>query len=522
MKYRAVPSHRTPPRRRPVLLPAAALLAFCLLAACAGEEERLARPQGSALWLAPADLGLLTADDRQVLRRGEVRELFLEAGRLQEGPGAVPAVTAREDFGGASGLSGAVRLPVTLVARGSWPAGAHPEAAAPALAGDLRRLRRRAEDAGLVVAGFHLDAELPEGEEALKRMGRALDLTRRAMDGALFLSLSLDPGALSTPGIASLVDGADFVVAFLYGPRPDGGPGPGPRQAWNLATVDDGVERLRDLEAPFLLGIGTVGWLHRLDSGGAAVESTSRASLSSLIAHPALGAGRRAVLEAVDRQTYSFEVERPATLGEWRLARGEELLVTRLSTYHLRQAAARAEAVAPLLHLGEVFDRLARQGEDLSQSPASLAGAALGSAAVPELTAELEAVGGPSRFRVALSNSGAQTTEVSFLDHNYVELRALGGAAFRNVNPGEFLRFELESDGRRVVSMEQLRNADTLKLYVPLLEPGQRVESGTIGLAGVRGGGPVVEVAGRFVLPSGDLLHLPLRPWPAAAEGPAP
>lgn len=504
------------PSRVTVVRLAAPLVALCLLAACGHEEERLARPEGSALWVAPADLGVLTADDREALRRGDVRELFLEAGRLTAATGGAPVVEPRADLSGAD-VSGSARLPVTLVVRGAWPAALDAESAAPALAGELRSLRRGAEDAGLVVAGYHLDLELPRGGEALERSAATLRRTRRELGERLFLSVSLDPRTLDGAGVDKLVSAVDFVVPFLYGQRPDGGPGPGPRQAWTLHTVDQGVERLRELEAPFLLGIGTVGQLHRLGVDGQPVDSTSHASLSSLLYHRALGPGRSAVLEVQDRQTYNFEVERPVTLGEWQLRRGEELQVSRLSTYHLRQAAARAEAIAPLLHLGELFDRLPREGENLSPGPASLAGAALGSSTVPDLVVELQPRGGSARFQVVLRNRGAQPTEVSSLEHNYVELRALGGAAFRNVNPGEFRRFELESEGRKVANMQALRNADTLKLYVPVLEAGQRVESGVIALAGT-GGDPVMEVTGRFILPSGELLHLPLRPWPAPAD----
>lgn len=505
--FRAGPELKRVPRVPTLAL----LLVLAVLAACGPGEVRPVKGEGSALWVVPGDLARLTAEDREALQQGRIRELFLHGGRLVPGEGGVP--TVERELGEAS-LAHTARMPVTLAVTGAWPAGADPEATAPVLAAALRRLRLEAEERGLTVVGYHLDVVPPAGEEALRSYGRALELTRAAVGERTFLSASLAPGHLAAPGVGAVADGVDLLVPFLYGPRPGGGPAAGGEDAWSLGRLEEHVDRLQELDTPFLAGVGTLGLLQHVERRGEVLATTTRAGLGDLLGRPGLGPGSVSVLDALDRQTYEFRVLEPLRLGEWRLSTGQSLRVIRLSTWHLRQLGERLELAAPELHLGQLYHRMRQPGEELSPTLAALAGAAPGTEATPELVVEGEGVGGRgTRLRVSVSNRGQVPTEISFYDNNYVSLHVPGGVV-ADVEPGEFRRYQLESGGRRAADMRAIRQADTVKLYVPMLEPGDRVTSGPIAVRG-GGDGPRVELGGQFVLPDGEMVELPARPWPS-------
>ena len=144
-----------------------------------------------------------------MLRAGGVRELFVEAARLQASGGTVEVEGLLGDAGTVDATA-ARRLPVTLAVTGDWPAAASAETSTPVLVAALRRLRRSAEEHGLTPVGFHLDLTPPRGEEALERYAETLAGVRRALDGDLFVSVSLDPPALRTEGVAEVAEGGGF------------------------------------------------------------------------------------------------------------------------------------------------------------------------------------------------------------------------------------------------------------------------------------------------------------------------
>jgi hypothetical protein len=499
---------------QPPLAPSRAVLSALLVAAlaCSSPSDRPTKGTGSAVWAAPADVAALSTDEREALRSAGVAEAFLEAGRLAEG-----STTIEPALSGLDAVA-AARFPVTLVVAGSWPA-ASGEEAADELAGELRRLRVRAEVAGVTVIGYHLDLVPPAGDAALERYAAALADVAAAIDSGIFLSVSLDAATLEKKGMVAVADAVDFAVAFLYGPRADDGPGTVGDEAWSLSGLGPRLARLDELGLPFLVGVGTIGQMAHLDGDGNLVEVTTGADLPSLFGRRGLGLPRADVLDVLDRQSYRLQAERALAVGDWRLAAGDWLRVTRLSSHHVsRLAAAAAEADG---YLGLLFHRLRREGEELSLSAFALAGAASGETTT-ELAVEVEPAGsGNQPFRVRIANRGAQPTEVAFIDGNYVEVRALGGAAFADVSAGGFRRYDLEHEGRRVDNMRALRQADVIKLYVPLLEPGDEVTSGALSLRGAPRQGELIELGGLFYLPGGDVLELTPRRWPAppAPEG---
>lgn len=492
---------------QPPLAPSRVALCLLLVAAvaCSSSSDRPTKGSGSAVWAAAADVAALTTDEREALRAAGVGEAFLEAGHLEEGSTTIdPAL---------SGLDGvaAARFPVTLVVAGAWPARSGEEAGA-GLAGELRRLRLAAEEAGVTVVGYHLDLVPPAGDAALERYAAALTAVAGAVESGIFLSVSLDAATLGKEGVAQVADAVDFAVAFLYGPRSDDGPGAVGDEAWSLADLGPRFARLDELGLPFLVGVGTIGQMAHLDGEGNLVEVTTEADLPSLFGRRGLGLPRSDFLDVLDRQSYRLQAERAIAVGDWRLATGDWLRVTRLSSHHLTRVAAAAAGSDG--YLGLLFHRLRRPGEELSLSPLALAGAASGETTT-ELVVEVEPSGSSNQpFRVRVANRGAQPTEVAFIDGNYVEVRALGGAAFSDVSAGEFRRYDLEHEGRRVDNMRALRQADVIKLYVPLLEPGDEVTSGVLSLRGARREGELVELGGLFYLPGGDVLELAPRRWP--------
>lgn len=481
------------------------------------------------MWVRPADLARLDAQTRETLRSGGIGELFLEAGRLAAGTGSAPRVeSALEDLAGVARL----RMPVTLVVTGEWPGMAAGDdvarRVAGEMAGELRRLRLRAEELGLTPVGYHLDVAPPPGSEALESWAAVLTGLRESVDTDVHLSASLDPASLDREGIARVARAVDFVVPFLYGVRPDGGPAPAGESGWDLARAEESLEQLAELDRPFLVGVGTLGVLRRIDSTGQPVEETAAAGLRELVRHRDLERGRTAVLDGLDRKDYLFEVTAPARVAGWSLGQGERLQVIRPYPYHVRELVRRAEAAAPESHLGQLFFRLPAPQEGLSMDAAALAAVEADRSAKPVLAVQVEPVGDRrSRFRVKLVNEGAHATDLASLETNYVELRTHGGGTFGSVDAGDFQRYQLEHQGERVAHMRALRSADGVKLFAPLVEPGDVVESGVLVLRNPPGRGPVVDVSGVFVAPSGDLVELPVQRWPAppaeaavTAEGP--
>jgi hypothetical protein len=476
------------PSRRKVLV----LLALAVaLGACAADRG-VERPPGSAVLGSVAELAALAPGEVEHLRRAGVREVFVEAGALRW-EGEVARVEGRL---AGSGDVAAPRLPAVVSVHGAWSprAGAAPEAVGAALADALLALSRRGVAAGLAVTGVHLDLEVTPGE-AVDGYGRALSVVREELSEDLLLAVSLDRALLRSPEADVLAEPADVLVAFLFGPRAAGRPGPRGEEAWSLDGVEDDLARLAELGTPYLVGIGTVGGVAR---AGGAQERWTGVRLGALLADRALDPRPAPLFAASDAQLYPFVARRPTRLGDWDLAAGEEIEARRLAPHHLRALVERIEAAGSPLHLGQLYDRLPRPGEGLALTPAELAAAADPAAAAPRLELVLERAGGG--LRVGLAHRVGAATEVAAFDHNYVEVRLAGGS-FGAVDPGGFARYELLADGRRAADQAALRRADTLRLYTPFLEAGDEVASGA-----VRHSGTATATA-RFLMPDGTVVE---------------
>jgi hypothetical protein len=122
----------------------------------------------------------------------------------------------------------------------------------------------------------------------------------------------------------------------------------------------------------------------------------------------------------------------------------------------------------------------------------------------PDLGLSLELLSRDSRgliVRAVLENRGGEPSELSLLDNNFVELSASSGV-FASVVAGGFHRYELRRQGEQEITMQTLRAANQVRLYQPLLEGGDRLESGPIRLR-FSGPTPSIEIRASFLLPDG-------------------
>jgi len=498
-----------PARQRRALAPAAAaavVLAAALAAACAGRGGRPAPSPGSALWVSAEDAAGLSAADVGALEAGGIGRLVLAAGTLAAGPGAgIETVDLRAEPGAPRP---AVRLPVLLAVSGTWGGAAEPAEEGARLAGELAALRRRAEAAGWRPIGFLLDLAVPPDEPALDGYAELLAAAGEAVGDGALLAATVDPAALGVPGFEAIAAGADLLVAFLYGPRPDGGPAAGGEAAWRLDAVAEAARRLDALGTPFWVGVGTVGELTLLASDGSVTDRTTRADLGPLLAAPELAAPRAAVLEGLDRQRYAFAVREPLTVAGRAVPAGGAVAVQRLTAHHLARLPARLAELGLSHHLGQLWMRPPRAGEGLAVPVATLADAAAGRPVGPRLELALEersAGGGRRVVRVRLANVGGEATEIAALDANLVELTSPSGT-FGRVDPGGFRRYELTREGRRVADARAASRADGLRLYVPRLAPGETVVSGDVEVRGGRGA-PRIAAKASFLAPGGTVVE---------------
>lgn len=482
---------------------AAALLGF----ACFGRSAPERAP-GSALWIA-ADSAPADATGLANLEGFGVRELFVEGARL-EWSGGTPRFERRNL------AAPSRRMPATLVVDGVWASGeVDPEAVAEKLAAEISTLAAQAERAGLLVVGVHFDLPLPHD---LEPYGRALERLRRRLEGRLLVSIDVARTGLDRQGLAELARGVDFVVCFLYGQRPGEPEAP---DAWDLQAVERNVRRLERLEARYLLGAAVVGNVQRIGPKGRVLEVTSAPSLRALVARPELDLVPGFSLEGVDRQVFELVARAPVEVDGLRLAKGERARVVKTATPFLEELLRRAGVWETPHRLGEVFYRAPRRGEGMALGLGSLEEALSPEPAQPRLETSVERVRRDERtwtVRVRLANRGAEPTDLAFFDSNFVELRVRGGR-IAEVAPGAFRRYELLHDGREKGTMQALRDADTVRLFAPLVEGGDQLESGDIQIV-LRAENPTLTERASFLLPEGRLLETEAIEWAFSEAAP--
>lgn len=477
-------------------------VALALLAGCLGAERPI-KPPGSALWLAEASGELAPGTQ---IRLGELgmREIFLQAAELGWNP--EPRLTRR------SWPRVPRRTPTTLVVEGDWrPGESRADQVAERLAVAIKSLRIDAEQAGMLPVGVHFRvAPRDQGEH----FARALGELRRALGSQLYVSAEIDRAWLGTPLAASVAAEVDFVVCFLYGQRPEEAEDP---RAWDLAEVEANHRRLAELERPYLIGavvLGTATWRSR---DGTAKGTSTELSLGRLLAARGLELQPGFSLQGIDRQVWEFAAKAPAQVGGWRLAAGERIRVVRTATAYVEEFRRRLGAWESAHRLGEIYYRLPSADERLSLSAENLIDVLSPSAAQPALELALDVLERSERrwtVRLTLRNPSSENTEVAFLESNFVELRTTG-AILGEVEPGQFQRVEVLF-GEERNTMRAMRQADRVRLYLPLLEGGQEAASGPIELRLAGRTAPALTTRAVFLLPDGRRLELPPQSWEIA------
>ena len=149
----------------------APLLLGLAVAACApGDDGRLGRPTGPAVWVEPAAAALRGGEARTLSAAG-MEEVFLDAATLDRWGSAAALAPVEGAFDAVP-----PGTPVTLVVR-TPPDGpgapSEPKAAGRALAAELQSLAAAAEEAGLYPLGVHLEPGDAAGGAPPPRPGAA-------------------------------------------------------------------------------------------------------------------------------------------------------------------------------------------------------------------------------------------------------------------------------------------------------------------------------------------------------------
>jgi hypothetical protein len=477
--------------RSPGVRAGLAALVLGLAAGCLTEWRRPDRGPGSAVFM-PAEGAVLEAGEVVAAQRAGLKDIFVMAGEL-----AWSGDTPELRLSRIEGLP--ARTPVTLVVDGRWP-GPQTDAGeiGERLAEEIRHLRIGLESRALLPVGVHFDVEAGGSLEAY---GEALAELRGEMDRELLLSASVERSWLADPELARVAKGVDFLVPFLYGQRP------GAREdaaAWDLQRLPEALRAVEALGRDYLVGAVTVGSAQHLDARGTQLSAVTSVSLRQLVRHPSLVLQHGFSLEGVDRQVYGFKAMAPLDLGGEPVALGESLRIVRTSPPYLQKLLRRIDEAKVKHCLGVAFYRLPRGEERLSLMLGALVGALAEKPTTPDLGLSLELLARDSRgliVRAVLENRGGEPSELSLLDNNYVELSASSGV-FASVSAGGFHRYELRRQGEQTITMQTLRAANQVRLYQPLLEGGDRLESGPIRLR-FSGPTPAIEIRASFLLPDG-------------------
>lgn len=479
-----------------------------LLVACRGGGER-SRAADSAVWMDAAAVPLEVGDVAR-LEAGGIGELFVEAATL-EWQGGQPQVTPL------SLPRQPRRVRATLVVRGAWPMGAgDAKAGAHTLATALGAVARQGEEAGLGVAGWHLDLQGVPGKDGAALAGALRD----ELEPSLLLSATLPRDAFAADGIEELTAATDFVVSFLYGVREGDRDDPA---AWDFQQVQAAAKKLAELEEPFLVGVVVRG-AATLVRGGAEVGEIPGASLGDLAWNRRLRLRHGFSLEGIDRQVYAFSADYATRVAETSLLAGDNVRLVSTSTAHLQELRRQISGWKLKQCLGELYYRLPHPDEALTLGAASLARIGAEDTALPVPRVVVEKLGeSPARVTIQLTlhNDSTEPSDIAHVDSNFVELWAQGGV-FADVKEGQFYRYDIYVPAASGQLVRSARNPTVLRLFAPVLPPGASLTSGPIELRTVQGGLTDLQVRASFLAPYGGTAEMKPASWTTLQPAPTP
>jgi len=475
------------------------LLAGLLLAGCSGLGGRQTKEATSGLWIEPSELPLADAAMLDTLAAAGIREVFVPVAELDLGADGGPL--KRRPL---PELAPSLRL--NVVVEGELElAGREAAAAAASVGGALRQLLFDVEARGIVPVGVHFDLREIDAIAAAGKFFREL----RGALGETFLSLSLRRSWMDSPEIRELTRGVDYAVPFLYGQRAweqDSD------AAWDFEVLKGRLAQLEDDGVPYMLGIIGVGTATHKGRDGAVKAYTSRQALAPFLWNRDLKLQSGFTLEATYRRAYTLVAERPTRVGDWKIAPRDEIRLVRPMTTDLEQLLALL-ARGDYRHLiGQLYYRLPAPEERMSLTVENVLNALDAGPQAPDLRFEVQVTRRTRRghvFRFVVANQNGETTELSLLDNNYLQITA-DEDAFGAVDVGDFYQYDLLRLKPGGEVERRYRNANVVRLRMPILEGRQRIVSGDVE---IHRRNPTLTLNARFMLPDGRTVELGPYTW---------
>lgn len=469
-----------------------------LFSGCFG-GSRPSKAPGSAIWLTPDSAALEAAAGSRLAALG-LREVFVDAARIEwQGNPHLRSVAWPDVPRGTA---------TTLVVAGRWtPGDRPPDGLATVLVSELSTLRVAAEQRGAKVVGYHFEVD---PGSAIESYTQSLDRLRTLLGSGFFVSAGIDRRSLEDPGARSIAEAVDFVVCRIYGQEPEEAEDP---TAWDLEAVESSFRKLEALGRPYLTGAVTLGGATWRGRSGEAKAVTTGLKLGDLVWNRSLELRPGFSLQGIDRQVWEFGARAAVRIGEWELAPRESIRVVRTATPYLEEFRRRLGAWESPHRLGDLYFRLRRDNEGLSLSVDNLADVLAPEPAAPALELSVERYAQSStrwRLRLHLANRSSEGTDLAFFDSNYVLLQ-VRGATIGEVDPGAFQRVELFAGGEKG-TMRALRETDTVRLYLPLLEERQEVATGEIELR-LAQKNPAITTSATFLSPDGHEIVVAPQEW---------
>lgn len=467
--------------------PGCLLAPLLLFAGCSGPDKE----PGSALWVEPEDVALVGGSLLSRVADAHIRELFVPLADL----GAGGALKRRA-------MPELPSLPLTVVVAGS---GRDLPKNPRAITEDLRRIFADVEALGAVPSGVHFDLD---GLGAVENGAAFFKKLRRELDAA-FVSLTLRHSWVDDPKLLSLGDAVDFVVPFLYGQREDE---PEAKEAWDLDVVRQRLERLEKAGVPYLLGVSGVGTATRKGPTGEVESASTEHAPHTFMWNRGLRLKPGIDPDDAGRPVYTLVAENGARAGGWEIEPSDEIRLVWPTTPYLDKLLDAVAQGGYRRLLGQLYYRLPAAEEGLSITVENIVNALAAGPVDPDLEVEVSVSRRGrrnTRFRFVVSSSNGEATEYSLLGNNYLQVKTDTNSLGR-VDLGNFYRYDIlhvAPDGK---AERVMRNSNTLRLHVPVVEGHQRVESGDVV---IHRRSPELEIEGKFLMPDGRTLALGPYTW---------
>ncbi len=494
-------AHRDLKRSSLALMMAVLLAVSWVSSGCFGGNKRKQKTSASAIWIGSSSEEV-TASTLARLKDAGVEEAYVTAAKLDlKGPDLlkryqIPDLEAS--------------LPTTLAIRGSWSGDSVDDASAVGaqVAEAAQQLRFDVESRGALVVGIHLDFTKVS---SFSSYAAFLEGIQSELSNDLYLSITVQRSWIGKEGLQAVADAVDFVVPFLYGQRVnenDAG------DAWDFVELERRLHLLEKLKVPYQLGVITLGTASLISESGGVRARTTRRSMLDLLRNPDLRLRPGFSFNGVNRRVYTMGAERNTRVDDWEIEQGETVRMVRIATSDLEELLRLVEVWALPHHLGQLFHRLPSEEEGLSLHSESLLLAFDPQPATPEIGFDVSVQRRSGRgwlVRFGLESGNREFTELALLENNYLQILTESGEFNRNVDVGDFNRFDmltLNEDGNYVLKR---RDPNVLRLFLPILEGFQKATTGNIEVIGRAE--PVLVLEASFLLPDGRTLKVGPRRW---------